>query len=54
LYRDAIAVVVQNCHALQRHGLVLMRAHHRGHSTHMCKGCFKRPANSPAATPEPA
>jgi hypothetical protein len=26
----------------------------RGHRAHICRGCFRRPANSPAAGPEPA
>ena len=26
----------------------------RGHKAHICKGCFTRPANSPASGPEPA
>ena len=26
----------------------------RGHRAHSCRGCFRRPASSPAAVPEPA
>ena len=26
----------------------------RGHRAHICRGCFRRPASSPAAEPEPA
>jgi hypothetical protein len=26
----------------------------RGHRAHICRGCFRRPASSPAAGPEPA
>ncbi len=36
-----------SCH--ERRGRI-----HRGHSAHSCKGCFMRPASSPAAGPDPA